>query len=124
MEDNYEKRVITDLLASKTEVQDLYLVLKEKYKYVNVTFYLSFTACRSFDVNLTKLSSRADILPHSPRITFRWLLNEWVEVTDPTKHVFEDIAILSWLICVWSHMYKDGKPPGGFVDIGCGNGLL
>lgn len=61
---------------------------------------------------------------HSPRITFSWMLKFWVEDTDPKKHVFEDIAILAWLMIVWKGMYIDGKPPGGFVDVGCGNGLL
>ena len=88
------------------------------------------------------------------RVTFRWMLKDWKEVTDPTKHLFEDVsppppttfpsrllivagmardglrggqvAIASWLIVVWRKMYadSDGKPPGGFVDVGCGNGLL
>ncbi|KAL9938032.1 hypothetical protein V8E36_002655 [Tilletia maclaganii] len=75
----------------------------------------------------------------------------WVEKTDPEKHVFEDIGIAAWLMCLWKEMYPastvpadvpgpDGddadaerrrrpwtgwaRPPGGFVDVGCGNGLL
>ncbi|SPN99758.1 related to tRNA (uracil-O(2)-)-methyltransferase [Cephalotrichum gorgonifer] len=53
------------------------------------------------------------------------LLDSWAEATDPKKHVFEDIAIAAFLIELWADMYKegDGKFPG-FVDIGCGNGLL
>ncbi|GAA5929882.1 hypothetical protein JCM10213_002813 [Rhodosporidiobolus nylandii] len=99
----WQKRVWHDLLVGKEEVQDLYQVLKEKYK--------------------------ADLVPpspHDPRITFRWLLKEWKEGTDPEKHVFEDVAIAAWLICLWRGMYADneGRPPGGFVDVGCGNGLL
>ncbi|KAL8290214.1 hypothetical protein RQP46_003153 [Phenoliferia psychrophenolica] len=52
------------------------------------------------------------------------MLKEWKESTDPLKHVFEDVAIASWLIILWRTMFKDGRPPGGFVDVGCGNGLL
>lgn len=70
------------------------------------------------------------------------LIEGWAEVTDPAKHVFEDLGIASFLIELWKVMYdcntsaedntnttrpdKDGqKPPfPGFVDIGCGNGLL
>ncbi|KAL2104721.1 hypothetical protein VUR80DRAFT_9770 [Thermomyces stellatus] len=51
------------------------------------------------------------------------LLDTWVEQTDPRKHVFEDIAIAAFLIELWRDMYKEGEFPG-FVDIGCGNGLL
>ncbi|KAL3954939.1 hypothetical protein ACCO45_010502 [Purpureocillium lilacinum] len=45
------------------------------------------------------------------------------ESTDPGKHVFEDLGIASFLIELWEVMYKDVEFPG-FVDIGCGNGLL
>lgn len=69
----------------------------------------------------------------------------WVEQTDPTKHVFEDLGIAAFLIELWRDMYdfpcRDGmaassrvaesdveieaKPAfPGFVDIGCGNGVL
>ncbi|KAG9590074.1 DUF1613-domain-containing protein, partial [Aureobasidium melanogenum] len=70
------------------------------------------------------------------------LIEEWAEVTDPAKHVFEDLGIASFLIELWKVMYdcdtttvgnghsvrpaEDGRKPPfpGFVDIGCGNGLL
>ena len=71
----------------------------------------------------------------------RPLVEQWVEVTDPGKHVFEDLAIAAFLVELWRDMYtfpqqkshsdpaltyKDGskKTFPGFVDIGCGNGLL
>jgi tRNASer (uridine44-2'-O)-methyltransferase len=53
----------------------------------------------------------------------RTLVSSWVESTDPTKHVFEDLSIAAFLIELWAEMYKDTEFPG-FVDIGCGNGLL
>ncbi|KAK4055744.1 tRNA(Ser) Um(44) 2'-O-methyltransferase [Microbotryomycetes sp. JL201] len=98
----YEKRVNHDLLTDRDTVQDLYHELKEKYR---------------ADIE----SSLVDA-----RITFRWMLHEWKEVTDPTKHVWEDVAIAAWLMVLWRGMYPEsgGKPPGGFVDVGCGNGLL
>ncbi|KAI9841245.1 MAG: tRNA(Ser) Um(44) 2'-O-methyltransferase [Sclerophora amabilis] len=81
------------------------------------------------------------------------LIESWKEVTDPGKHVFEDLGIAAFLIELWSQMYGGGgagrtggggDPPGsssfppsmlgdvvaakerfpGFVDIGCGNGIL
>ncbi|KAM0249611.1 hypothetical protein ACHAP5_002737 [Fusarium lateritium] len=53
----------------------------------------------------------------------RTLVQSWLETTDPTKHVFEDLGIAAFLIELWAGMYQDGNFPG-FVDIGCGNGLL
>lgn len=53
----------------------------------------------------------------------RHLLETWAEVTDPSKHVFEDLPIAAFLIELWRQMYGASDFPG-FVDIGCGNGLL
>ncbi|EFQ28267.1 hypothetical protein CGRA01v4_11893 [Colletotrichum graminicola] len=51
------------------------------------------------------------------------LVENWAETTDPSKHVFEDLGIAAFLTELWADMYKD-RPFPGFVDIGCGNGLL
>jgi tRNASer (uridine44-2'-O)-methyltransferase len=53
----------------------------------------------------------------------RDLIKSWAEVTDPVKHVFEDLCIAAFLIELWADMYSQ-EPFPGFVDIGCGNGLL
>jgi tRNASer (uridine44-2'-O)-methyltransferase len=97
----YEKRVHLDQLIPQKRYQDTYARLKTKYG--------------------------------------RHLAEEWVEVTDPGKHVFEDIGIAAFLIELWRDMYsweqrenfngakeiETSKPPfPGFVDIGCGNGVL
>jgi tRNASer (uridine44-2'-O)-methyltransferase len=63
------------------------------------------------------------------------LVNRWVEKTEPSKHVFEDLSIAAFLIELWRQMYGlvpscersatatyDNFP--GFVDIACGNGVL
>lgn len=81
------------------------------------------------------------------------LIERWVEQTPAEKHVFEDLGIAAFLIEVWTDMYAgdgDGEEEQeketengydkeelskkrrvlaqtnfpGFVDIGCGNGLL
>lgn len=117
----YVKRVHHDLVVPQQRFQDTYSRLKAKYA--------------------------------------KQIIADWVEVTDPGKHVFEDLGIASFLIELWRDMYsfpeqqqqqrcekrpaeadgegqedaakgeKEGKkntPPPfpGFVDIGCGNGLL
>ncbi|KAI9804910.1 MAG: tRNA(Ser) Um(44) 2'-O-methyltransferase [Piccolia ochrophora] len=51
------------------------------------------------------------------------LVESWVEVTDPGKHVFEDLGIAAFLTEIWKDMYGQGAFPG-FVDVGCGNGIL
>ena len=53
----------------------------------------------------------------------RRLMTTWVESTPPEKHVFEDLGIAAFLMELWDRMYKNTTFPG-FVDIGCGNGLL
>ncbi|QRW13343.1 tRNA (uracil-O(2))-methyltransferase [Ceratobasidium sp. AG-Ba] len=69
------------------------------------------------------------------------IVESWQEATDPAKHVFEDIGIATFLILLWKNTYqvqpteatsasndppwsRYPRPPGGFRDIGCGNGLL
>lgn len=96
----YTKRVHHDQLVSQQRVQDRYTKLKEK---------------------------------HAKR-----LCDRWVEKTEPSKHVFEDLGIAAFLIELWRDMYRvdddnngieDGRDDErphhpGFVDIGCGNGVL
>lgn len=75
-----------------------------------------------------------------------WLVKQWREGTDPSKHVHEDLGIAAWLMCFWTVHFGGRsttrvdvglmdrpwladeaawpRPPGGFVDVGCGNGLL
>ncbi|MCJ1358438.1 MAG: tRNA(Ser) Um(44) 2'-O-methyltransferase [Icmadophila ericetorum] len=67
------------------------------------------------------------------RLHAKRLCDAWVEQTEPTKHVFEDLGIAAFLIELWKDMYQapgkgdllsDLPPFPGFVDIGCGNGVL
>ena len=52
------------------------------------------------------------------------LLSGWREKTDPRKHVFEDILIATFLICLWERMFPSRRGWKGFADVGCGNGVL
>ncbi|AMD22566.1 HHL204Cp [Eremothecium sinecaudum] len=56
----------------------------------------------------------------------RWLIDHWVESTNPGKHVFEDIAIAAFLIELWKKIYGPENPQDKFEfrDLGCGNGIL
>ncbi|KAI4126153.1 MAG: hypothetical protein LQ338_003893 [Usnochroma carphineum] len=97
--DGYTKRVLHDQIISQRRVQDTYTRLKAS---------------------------------HAKR-----LCDHWAEQTDSSKHVFEDLGIAAFLIELWKDMYKpegseqpsngpsDSRPGfPGFVDIGCGNGVL
>ncbi|KIM34369.1 hypothetical protein M408DRAFT_325784 [Serendipita vermifera MAFF 305830] len=90
----YSKRMIHDTVVPRNTYQDFYHVMKKKYQH---------------------------------------LKEEWVESTDAVKNVFEDIGIATFLMLLWRDTYppviennqeKWGRPPGGFVDAGCGAGLL
>jgi tRNASer (uridine44-2'-O)-methyltransferase len=52
------------------------------------------------------------------------LISRWVESTEPSKHVFEDLSIASFLIELWKQMYPSPMTFPGFIDIACGNGIL
>lgn len=55
----------------------------------------------------------------------KFLVESWVESTDPKKHVFEDIGIAAFLIELWIKIYgEDYKTKMQFRDLGCGNGVL
>lgn len=97
---SYVKRVVHDVLVPRDTYQDLYIALRTEYA--------------------------------------NDLIQSWAEVTDPKKHVFEDLGIAAYLMLLWKDMFSPGaslvcgsprgrswgQPPGGFVDVGCGNGLL
>ncbi|KAF1929339.1 DUF1613-domain-containing protein, partial [Didymella exigua CBS 183.55] len=92
----YKKRVQHDVIIPQKPFQDTYAYLKGKYA--------------------------------------KKLIERWVEQTPPGKHVFEDLGISAFLIELWVSMYGSGEGEErktsaqeafpGFVDIGCGNGLL
>jgi SAM-dependent methyltransferase len=51
---------------------------------------------------------------------YSFWIEQWPESTDPRKHIFEDIAIASFLICLW----RSSNTYPTFTDVGCGNGFL
>lgn len=51
-------------------------------------------------------------------------VEKWPEDTDPSKHVFEDIGIATWLILLFEQQALSLGKTKHFVDLGCGNGFL
>ncbi|MCJ1308745.1 tRNA(Ser) Um(44) 2'-O-methyltransferase [Agyrium rufum] len=99
----YTKRVHHDQVISQQRLQNTYTLLKQKFA--------------------------------------KPLCEKWVEQTEPSKHVFEDLSIAAFLLELWRDMYqrpkdidflnleRNGQPSilpqfPGFVDVGCGNGVL
>ncbi|XP_077357201.1 putative tRNA (uracil-O(2)-)-methyltransferase [Festucalex cinctus] len=57
---------------------------------------------------------------------YKAMVKVWPEVTDPEKFVYEDVAIATYLLVLWSEerAERDVDARQSFVDLGCGNGLL
>ncbi|XP_062849226.1 probable tRNA (uracil-O(2)-)-methyltransferase [Trichomycterus rosablanca] len=57
---------------------------------------------------------------------YKEMVKVWPEVTDPEKFVFEDVAIATYLLVLWSEERAENATTSkqSFVDLGCGNGLL
>ncbi|XP_067435816.1 probable tRNA (uracil-O(2)-)-methyltransferase [Thunnus thynnus] len=57
---------------------------------------------------------------------YKAMVKVWPEVTDPEKFVYEDVAIATYLLVLWSEerAEKGLTDKQSFVDLGCGNGLL
>ncbi|XP_019726911.1 putative tRNA (uracil-O(2)-)-methyltransferase isoform X3 [Hippocampus comes] len=57
---------------------------------------------------------------------YKAMVKVWPEVTDPEKFVYEDVAIATYLLVLWSEERAEHNVDvrQSFVDLGCGNGLL
>ncbi|XP_059057149.1 probable tRNA (uracil-O(2)-)-methyltransferase [Achroia grisella] len=48
----------------------------------------------------------------------------WPECTDPSKFVYEDVAIATYILLLWEDAEQCNSEKPTFIDLGCGNGLL
>jgi tRNASer (uridine44-2'-O)-methyltransferase len=121
----------------------------ERTLHILLNFYVRLTRGAKGtppDENTSKPSSSKDnLIPrHLAQNTYARLktlyaadlCENWAESTEPSKHVYEDLAITAFLIELWRMMY--GVAPAkenpneqtttakfpGFVDMACGNGVL
>ncbi|KAI3653648.1 hypothetical protein MP228_001595 [Amoeboaphelidium protococcarum] len=95
----YEKRVNHDKVLDKATYQDQYVEFKQKYGYWVSKW------CEAVDNRHQSKSKK--------------LMD-----TDPQKHVFEDISILTFLHCLFKQQKSNSMEDLYFIDIGCGNGFL
>ncbi|RIB09591.1 hypothetical protein C2G38_2146477 [Gigaspora rosea] len=112
----------------------LYNSDKMKYAYMQL-FKKLFKWCYNTSIGYQKRVHHDLLVPKDLyMLTYKYLkekyakelVGNWTEKTDPTKFVFEDIAIASWLISLWKLERQENCQTRlqSFVDLGCGNGLL
>lgn len=94
---------------------------------------ISYTSAKLSNLSLAPSALKDTIIPqHLVQDTYTRLketyasdlIARWVESTEPSKHVFEDLSIAAFLIELWKQMYSSPTAFPGFIDIACGNGVL
>ncbi|GAA96998.1 uncharacterized protein L969DRAFT_105564 [Mixia osmundae IAM 14324] len=100
-------------------------------------------ARKTAEMLLADLDRRARVLPepsHSPfticsanvealcerlKDKHAWIIDAFPKRELAVKHLQEDAGLAAYTICLFDKLYgPGGQPEGGFVDIGCGSGLL
>jgi tRNASer (uridine44-2'-O)-methyltransferase len=118
---NYKKRVLHDQIISREVYQDLYLIMRERHKNLVKTWQeVTDPLKHVYEVCISRRNSiqKFELVKDIGIATYLMLL--WKESFKGTKFDSNPLpdgpGSLPWVR--WS------RPPGGFVDIGCGNGLL
>lgn len=124
----YEKRVNHDRVVPRNRFQDIYCDMKSRYK--NWVDKWGFEEQRhGKSKKKPKSTAEQSDLKATGNMTAEQSDSKATGnmTTDPQKHVFEEIAIASFLIGLWQEEYgsKDiAKNRLRFLDLGCGNGFL
>ncbi|WVQ95775.1 hypothetical protein IAU59_002874 [Kwoniella sp. CBS 9459] len=143
----YQKRRVHDVIVPRDNFQDLYLVLKERHKHLDSrTSKPGMINTKLEDVKRhvwknTSLPIVSTDDPSLPSSSSGMDVSVWGQ---------QDVAIAAFLMLLWKDMYPAraraplpadgysiideldekrewdawGRPEGGFIDLGCGNGLL
>lgn len=108
---------------SERVVRTGYRLLQTAYKH-SMGINQGYVKRVSHDVVVNKIDFQNNYISLKKKYS-KWLMDNWIESTDPKKHVFEDIAIAAFLIVLWKRVYGDDfKSKFEFKDLGCGNGVL
>jgi hypothetical protein len=97
---------------------DIYAYLIKRFRAFLVNEHKGYTKRVHHDILVAKqvyLGIYADL---KARHANKWV-QAWPEKTDPGKFVYEDVGIAAFFIGLWKQ-----SSVRGFVDLGCGNGLL
>ncbi|PVU88627.1 hypothetical protein BB559_005479 [Furculomyces boomerangus] len=131
----FEQKIQTSSTESSTKGGKLILAVSEPFfdsSVENTKKHVGFTKRATYDSIVDK-EQYNEIYKKLKTKYSKKLVENWTEKTDPLKHVYEDIAIASWLISMWSlentcneniDQVDKEKPKMKFLDLGCGNGLL
>ncbi|WVF68075.1 hypothetical protein IAT40_002838 [Kwoniella sp. CBS 6097] len=146
----YQKRRVHDVIVARDDFQDLYLVLKERHKHLDSRAGRpGIISNKLEDVkrHVWKSTSLPVVTTDDPSLPTP-------SVIDVSEWGQQDVAIAAFLMLLWKDMYPArerspssasldgreivedpdgheqrawdtwGRPEGGFIDLGCGNGLL
>lgn len=136
------QNIIPDFSYS-LEIQDEKIILNaecdassKSYKWLKFTLLPQFKKwTEQFQCNLEKQNFCTESLALVSNDVYYKKYNElkikygkemvkiWPECTDPSKFVYEDVAIASYLLLIWQGCDTQFKQKT-FADLGCGNGLL
>ncbi|KAJ0180691.1 hypothetical protein K1T71_004095 [Dendrolimus kikuchii] len=86
----------------------------------------SSVARQSFCTESLVLVSKEDYYKKYNELKLKYgkdMVKIWPECTDPSKFVYEDVAIATYLLLIWESQ-ENHTMKQTFVDLGCGNGLL
>ncbi|WVQ78960.1 hypothetical protein IAT38_001052 [Cryptococcus sp. DSM 104549] len=148
----YQKRKIHDVIVPRDNFQDLYLALKERHRHLDSRApnpLSNNSKVEDVKRHVWKdVSQRENNEQSSPAINSPPSLISPDDPLLPMDNISDwgeqDVAIAAFLMLLWKEMYpardlgevkrdemeeerewdKWGRPEGGFVDLGCGNGLL
>ncbi|WRT69740.1 uncharacterized protein IL334_006731 [Kwoniella shivajii] len=129
----YQKRRVHDVIVPRDNFQDLYLTLKDRHRHLDSRAPKQGGLISKLE-DVKRHVWKGISNPDDPLIPTNVDLSEWGE---------QDIAIAAFLMLLWKDMYPPlsppsnttdqeeerewdtwGRPEGGFIDLGCGNGLL
>ncbi|KAK4686049.1 tRNASer (uridine44-2'-O)-methyltransferase, partial [Tremellales sp. Uapishka_1] len=120
----YVKKRNHDVIVPRDNYQDLYLTLKERHRHLD---------SRAAKPGSSKVE---DVKRHVYKIASPD--DPALPISDLSEWGSQDIAIAAFLMLLWKDMYPErtvvgesqhewdswGRPERGFIDLGCGNGLL
>ncbi|PFH49379.1 hypothetical protein AMATHDRAFT_63347 [Amanita thiersii Skay4041] len=116
---NYQKRVLHDRLVAREPYQDLYLVMRERHKHLVATW------CEATDP-LKHVFEDIGIATYLMLLWKETYSNTSMDATVTQGEILEDCGRTTERIDNYhSEPWRSWpRPPGGFLDFGCGNGLL